>query len=187
MTCHNTSLQSQTLISLLQLSISVSFYSISSPDCCCRKVPHSSHIITCCPTPNRLPDKTPPIGRCNPISHYFQRPPYFSQSPVLSLVDVLSRHRASAVGVSWDFSGSCLIGWSWLLTSRLCQLIGERSRFEERSQAGARETVVGSPSSAERHGVGPANRILRLDRFYISFFRGLNVNTCAHEAPKVTR
>lgn len=61
------------------------------------------------------------------------------------------------------------------MTSRPRQLIGERSRFEARSRAGGEraiegETAVGSPSSAERHGVGPANRILSLDRFSVSFY-----------------
>lgn len=80
------------------------------------------------------------------------------------------------MGVGAEFSGPRLIGRPCALTSRSCQLIGVRSRFEERSWTGERDRG-GTSRSSEEHGVGPDNRIHRLDRFYMSFFRALNVNT----------
>lgn len=115
------------------------------------------------------------MGGWNTIGYYLQRPPYFSQRSAPSLVRIPDLHRACVVSVSGDFSGSCLIGRLCVLTSRPCQLIGVRSRFEERSSTGERDRG-GTSRSIEQRGVGPDNRIHRLDRFffYFSVFRGLN-------------
>lgn len=95
------------------------------------------------------------MGGCHPIGPHVQRPPYFSQTSALSLVDAFASRRAFVVGVSGEFSGRRVIGRALVLTSRPCQLIGVRSRFEARSWTEERDRG-GSPEEqrAARGGTG---------------------------------
>lgn len=100
----------------------------------------------------------------------------------ISSARLISHRDLHAIGqgnliVRTNFSGVRLIGRLWAFTSRLCQLIGVRSRFEERSRTGERDRG-GSPEEqrAARGGTGqPDTQLGPFLHFF--FFNGLNVNT----------
>lgn len=81
-----------------------------------------------------------------------------------------------AVGVCREFSGPRLIGWWCVLTSRPCQLIGVRSRFEERSwteerdRGGSPEEQRAASSSGWDRPAGYSDRTV----FPFLFFKALD-------------
>lgn len=120
------------------------------------------------------------MGGFNIIGLSLLHPALIWQKSASLLVDSADRHQWSQ---RTFFPISSLIGRMSVPTSRLCQLIGVRSRFEERSWTEERDrggtSSGGVHARAHTHGVGPDKwmHAHTLDRFFYRVIcRALNIN-----------